>query len=190
MKILIFDNYDSFTYNLVHQLRDLGYENLEVHRNNKIELKKIEKFDKILISPGPGIPKEAGIMLQLIEYYASKKSILGICLGHQGICEVFGGKLWNMAKVAHGLSLPTKIISKEERLFYGLPKEFLTGRYHSWSVVKDSLPHELKVTALSQDGEVMAVSHQKYDVKGLQFHPESILTDYGKNILSNWLQEK
>ena len=188
MKILVFDNYDSFTYNLVHLIRELGYNNLEVHRNNKITLEAVKKYDKILISPGAGIPKEAGIMLDLIQQYAESKSILGICLGHQGICEVFGAELFNMKIVTHGLSLPTKIISPKELLFQGLPKEFLTGRYHSWSVIEKSIPKKLKITAMSDDGNVMGVSHKKYDVKGLQFHPESILTEYGKNILSNWLQ--
>lgn len=190
MKILVLDNYDSFTYNLVHLLRELGCQDLEVHRNDKIMLTQIQKYHKILLSPGPGIPKEAGIMLNLIREYAPTKSILGICLGHQGICEVFGAKIFNMKLVTHGLSIATKIVNKNEPLFAGLPDEFSTGRYHSWSVNKDSIPKDLEVTAFSKDGEIMGVSHQKFDVKGLQFHPESILTEHGKQILHNWLTLK
>lgn len=188
MKILVLDNYDSFTYNLVHLVYELGYQNLAVYRNDKITLTQAQGYDKILLSPGPGIPNEAGIMLELVNKLAPQKSILGICLGHQAICEVFGAKLFNMQLVTHGLSIPTIISNKQEPLFQGLPQKFFTGRYHSWSVDKESLPQELKVTAVSADGTVMGVSHEKFDTKGLQFHPESILTQHGKIILQNWLQ--
>ena len=188
MKILVLDNYDSFTYNLVHLVYKLGYQDLKVYRNDKITLTQAQQYDKILLSPGPGIPSEAGIMLELVNKLAAQKSILGICLGHQAICEVFGAKLFNMQLVAHGLSIPTIISNKKEYLFQGLPSKFFTGRYHSWSVDKSSLPRELKVTAISEDGQIMGVSHEKFDIKGLQFHPESILTQHGKTILQNWLQ--
>lgn len=187
MKILVLDNYDSFTYNLVHLIRELGYKDLEIYRNDQIKLQEVIKYDKILLSPGPGLPSESGIMLDLIQNFAAKKSILGICLGYQGICEVYGAKLFNMNPVAHGLSIPTFITNKKESLFYGLPKKFSTGRYHSWSVAKDSIPESLIITAISEDGKVMGVSHKTYDIKGLQFHPESILTEHGKKIMENWL---
>ncbi len=187
MKILVLDNYDSFVYNLVHLIRELGYDNLEVHRNDQILLKEVAQYDKILLSPGPGLPHESGIMLDLIRNYAAQKNILGICLGHQGICEVFGARLFNMEIVTHGLSILTKITQKTEPLFAGIPSKILTGRYHSWSVAKDSIPPELTITAMSQDSQVMGVSHNTLAVKGLQFHPESILTEHGKMIMHNWL---
>lgn len=189
MKILVLDNYDSFTYNLVHLLKELGVGNeLEVHRNDKISLDEVEKFDKILLSPGPGLPEDAGIMPDLIRRYAPTKSILGICLGHQGISEIFGAKLENMKEVLHGVATKAVVESQEESLFKGIPGQFLTCRYHSWTVIKDSVPAEvLEVTATDEKGNVMAIRHKQYNVKGLQFHPESILTEYGKEMIKNWL---
>ncbi len=191
MKILVLDNYDSFTYNLVHLLRELGVGNgLEVHRNDKISLEEVEKFDKILLSPGPGVPSEAGIMPDLIKKYAPTKSILGICLGHQGISEVFGAQLENMSDVLHGVATKAVVTSPGETLFHNLPGEFKTCRYHSWTVVPKSVPADvLEVTALDENGEVMAIRHRQYDVKGLQFHPESILTEHGKEMIRNWLAD-
>jgi anthranilate synthase component 2 len=188
MKILVLDNYDSFTYNLVHLLRELGVNSgLEVHRNDKISLEEVEK---ILLSPGPGVPSEAGIMPELIRRYAPTKSILGICLGHQGISEVFGAQLENMAEVLHGVATKAVVTSAGETLFHNLPGEFKTCRYHSWTVVPESVPTDvLEVTAQDENGEVMAIRHRQYDVKGLQFHPESILTEHGKEMLRNWLTD-
>ncbi len=189
MKILVLDNYDSFTYNLVHLLRELGVSGLEVHRNDKITLEEVEKFDKILLSPGPGLPSEAGIMPHLIRQYAATKSILGICLGHQGISEVFGAQLENMSDVLHGVATRAVVTSPDENLFHNLPGEFKTCRYHSWTVVPESVPDVLEVTAEDENGKVMAIRHRQYDVKGLQFHPESILTEHGKEMIRNWLAE-
>jgi anthranilate synthase component 2 len=190
MKILVLDNYDSFTYNLVHLLKELGLENsIEVHRNDKISLEEVERFDKILLSPGPGLPSEAGIMPELIRKYAPSKSILGICLGHQGISEIFGAKLENMTEVLHGVATKAIITSNEERIFNNIPKELKTCRYHSWTVVPESVPtDELEVTAIDENGKVMAIRHKQYDVRGLQFHPESILTEHGKQMIKNWLE--
>ncbi len=188
IKILVLDNYDSFTYNLVHLVKELGFgENLDVCRNDKIALAEVSKYSKILISPGPGLPNESGIMMELIQKYAPQKSILGICLGHQGICESFGAKLFNMKEVVHGQSKFTEITDKDELLFKDLPTKFMTGRYHSWSVLENSIPENLQITAKSEDGIVMGVSHKKFSLKGLQFHPESILTEHGKTIINNWL---
>jgi anthranilate synthase component II len=190
MKILVLDNYDSFTYNLVHLLKELGLENsIEVHRNDKISLEEVEKFDKILLSPGPGLPSEAGIMPELIRKYAPSKSILGICLGHQGISEIFGAKLENMTEVLHGVATKAIVTSSEERIFNNIPKELKTCRYHSWTVIPESVPtNELEVTAIDENGKVMAIRHKQYDVRGLQFHPESILTEHGKQMIKNWLE--
>jgi anthranilate synthase component 2 len=190
MKILVLDNYDSFTYNLVHLLRELGVgEDLEVHRNDKITLEEVGKFDKILLSPGPGLPSEAGIMPQLIKQYAPSKSILGICLGHQGISEVFGARLENMQEVLHGVATRALVQTTEEVLFKNIPGAFKTCRYHSWTVVPDSVPNEvLEVTAVDENGKIMAIRHKQYNVKGLQFHPESILTEHGKEMIKNWLE--
>jgi anthranilate synthase component 2 len=190
MKILVLDNYDSFTYNLVHLLKELGVGNdIEVHRNDKITLEEVGKFDKILLSPGPGLPSEAGIMPELIKKYASSKSILGICLGHQGISEIFGAKLENMKEVLHGVATKAFIQNQQEKLFRNIPSEIKTCRYHSWTVVPESVPdHILEVTAIDEYGKVMAIRHRDYDVKGLQFHPESILTEHGKEMIKNWLE--
>ncbi|MDO1450617.1 aminodeoxychorismate/anthranilate synthase component II [Rhodocytophaga aerolata] len=189
MKILVLDNYDSFTYNLVHLLKELGDDlEIEVHRNDKISLEEVEKFDKILLSPGPGLPSDAGIMPALIKKYAPTKSILGICLGHQGISEIFGAKLENMQEVLHGVATPAIVQSAEEVLFKNIPASFNTCRYHSWTVVPESVPTaELEVTAVDSNGKVMAIRHKQFDVKGLQFHPESILTEHGKQMIKNWL---
>lgn len=188
MKILVLDNYDSFTYNLVHLVKALGYTDLEVHRNDRIEIGEIKKYDKILLSPGPGIPSEAGILQPVIREYAASKSILGVCLGHQAIGEVFGGTLINLSHVFHGIATPIKTICKD-KLFAGIPDEFPVGRYHSWAVDTIGFPSDvMDITAVDADGKIMALSHKTFDVKGVQFHPESILTEYGDVILKNWLE--
>ena len=190
MKILVLDNYDSFTYNLVHYLKELGYEqNIDVYRNDQISLEAVEAYDKILLSPGPGIPDEAGIMPQLIKQYGPTKSILGVCLGHQGIAEAYGAKLYNMAEVLHGVSSQVKVTMESERLFKDIPGEYRICHYHSWNVDKDNLGDEIEVTALDEFGEVMAISHKTYDIKGVQFHPESIMTEHGHQLLKNWINE-
>ncbi|MGM9512614.1 anthranilate synthase component II [Larkinella sp. GY13] len=186
MKVLVIDNYDSFTYNLVYILRELGH-TIDVYRNDKISLEDVEAYDKILLSPGPGIPSEAGIMQEIIRTYAPTKSILGICLGHQGISEAFGATLENMTDVYHGVAHRTFVENTSERLFNGLPTELLVGRYHSWTVIPESIPAELTVTAVDEEGRVMGVAHKTYDVRGVQFHPESVLTQHGKQMLENWL---
>ncbi len=187
MKILVLDNYDSFTYNLVHIIRELGHE-MDIFRNDKIQLEEVNKYDKILLSPGPGIPEEAGIMKEVIKSYASTKSILGVCLGHQAIAEAFGAKLFNIPNVLHGVTSKVKITNKEERLFKGLPDQFEVCHYHSWAVVTESIPSDVMMTATNSDGLVMAVAHKKFDVRGVQFHPESIMTEHGKKIMENWLK--
>jgi anthranilate synthase component 2 len=188
MKILVLDNYDSFTYNLVHILRELGVgEQMDIIRNDKISVEEVDHYDKILLSPGPGIPSEAGIMMEVIKTYAPAKSILGICLGHQGIAEAFGAELYNMPLVLHGYGDKVFTEDEEESLFNELPKSFNVCRYHSWAVVADSMNDDLVVTARDIKGEIMGLRHRKYDVKGLQFHPESILTEHGKEIIKNWL---
>ena len=189
IKILLFDNYDSFTYNLVHAIKSLGYENVDVYRNDKIELSQIDLYDKIILSPGPGLPSEAGIMMEVIKKYAGKKSILGVCLGHQAIAEVFGAKLENIPTVFHGIQTAIKIM-KEDYLFAGLPNEILAGRYHSWIVSKSDFPDELEVTAVDKAGDIMALKHKTLDLHGVQFHPESILTPDGVQIIQNFLQTK
>lgn len=185
-KIIIIDNYDSFTYNLVHYLEDLNAE-VTVFRNDEFELNELEKFDKILLSPGPGIPEEAGLLLDVIKKYASTKSILGICLGQQAIGEVFGGSLINLEKVYHGVASNVKI-TNEDSLFNDLPTEFEVGRYHSWVINPDDFPEDLEITSVDENGEIMSIRHKTFDVKGVQYHPESILTPNGKKILENWLE--
>ncbi len=187
MKILVLDNYDSFTYNLVHIIRQLRYE-FEVHRNDKITMEEVNRFDKILISPGPGIPDQAGIMKEVIKHYGPSKSILGVCLGHQGIAEVYGGSLYNIPKVLHGVTSKANVIDKNEKLFLGLPDSFQVTHYHSWAVTPGSLPAQLKVTAENEEGLIMAIRHTSYDVCGVQFHPESIMTPEGPRIIENWLK--
>lgn len=186
MKLLIFDNYDSFTYNIAHAVRSLGIEP-DVIRNDKIDIDEIGVYDKIIISPGPGIPSEAGILPQLLERYATEKPILGVCLGHQAIGERFGARLRNLPTVYHGVSSEIRL-TKDDYIFAGVAATFDVGRYHSWVVDRDSLPDELEITALSPDGEIMAMRHKVYDVRGVQFHPESILTPYGMAIIENWIK--
>ena len=188
MKILVLDNYDSFVYNLVYILKELGGD-VEVFRNDKIELENVDKYDKILLSPGPGIPEEAGIMLDLIKQYASKKSIFGVCLGHQAIGEAFGAKLHNMGEVLHGVTTKCLITDPNEILFQGVPAEIEVCRYHSWTVVPETMPADLKTTALDEKGYVMAEAHQKYDVRGVQFHPEAYLTQHGVKMVENWMKK-
>lgn len=185
--ILVIDNYDSFTFNLVHLLNEAGYE-ATVWRNDKFVLTDIEPFDKILLSPGPGIPSEAGLLLEVIRRYAPTKSILGICLGMQAIAEVFGGQLYNLARPVHGRATALTILDSEEELFTNCPDGFMVGRYHSWAVDPQGLPAEIKVTATDVTGVIMALSHVSLDVKWVQFHPESILTEHGKQLIENWLK--
>jgi anthranilate synthase component 2 len=185
--ILVFDNYDSFTYNLVHAVKKLGYSNVEVHRNDQISLEEIARFDKIILSPGPGVPSESGILLDVIKTYAPMKPILGVCLGEQAIAEAFGGRLINLPNVHHGVSSEVDII-EDDILFKGLDKKLEVGRYHSWAVQKEGLPECLKVTAIDEEGMIMALSHREYDVRGVQFHPESVLTPKGEEMLKNWLE--
>ncbi|MDR2682860.1 MAG: aminodeoxychorismate/anthranilate synthase component II [Dysgonamonadaceae bacterium] len=187
MNILIFDNYDSFTYNLVHVVKELGYKAVEVHRNDKIALDEVEQFDKIILSPGPGIPSEAGLLLPLIRRFAATKSILGVCLGHQAVAEAFGGQLINLEDVYHGVATPVRIIGND-RLFSGLPETVEAGRYHSWIVSKEGFPSVLEVTAEDASGQIMALKHRTGDVHGVQFHPESVLTPQGKTMIKNFLE--
>lgn len=187
MKIMVLDNYDSFTYNLVHILKELSGGPVDVHRNNEINMEAVSAYDKIIISPGPGIPDEAGITKKLIGDFASTKSILGVCLGCQAIAEVFGGKLINLDRVYHGVKTEIFITSREEKLFTEIPDSFEAGRYHSWVVNNMDLPSSLRITARDNEGLIMALSHTVFDVKGVQFHPESVMTMYGKKILRNWL---
>ena len=188
MRLLVLDNYDSFTYNLVQILGELGLaSDTTVIRNDKFEIQDLSGFDRILISPGPGIPSEAGLMMEVIARYAPEKPILGICLGHQGIAETFGASLYNMDTVLHGISGSVRIVDNDESLFRDLPDEFRIGHYHSWSVLPESINGTLKVTAVDENGIIMGISHNEYNVKGLQFHPESILTENGQKIISNWL---
>ncbi|MGB0260854.1 MAG: anthranilate synthase component II [Flavobacteriaceae bacterium] len=185
MKVIVIDNYDSFTYNLVHYLEDLGC-TVTVKRNDQLQLEDIEPFDKIVLSPGPGIPDEAGLLKPIIEAYAKTKPILGVCLGHQAIGEVFGGTLANLDKVYHGVATPVEVV-QEDPLFEGLGKSFEVGRYHSW-VVQVPLPEDLVLLAQESNGQVMAMRHKTYDLYGVQFHPESILSPNGKQLLNNWLK--
>lgn len=186
-RILVFDNYDSFTYNLVHLVEKLLHQKVEVYRNDQLPLEKVKEFDKIILSPGPGIPAEAGLLLPLIREYAPSKSILGVCLGHQAIGEAFGGKLVNLSTVYHGVATPVRIVNGQKGLFKGFPGEFEAGRYHSWIISDEGFPEELEVTARDEKNYIMALQHSKYDVQGVQFHPESILTPEGEHILRNWL---
>ncbi|THU40696.1 aminodeoxychorismate/anthranilate synthase component II [Niastella caeni] len=224
MKILVFDNYDSFTYNLVHLVEKILHQKVDVYRNDQIPLENIKAYDKIILSPGPGIPEEAGLLLPLIKEYAASKSILGVCLGHQAIGQAFGGKLVNLSTVYHGVATPVKIVNRESAdvkrqtaigkkaastankethssltidhspltthhsLFEGLPDEFEVGRYHSWVISEEGFPEELEITARDANNFIMALQHKKYDVQGVQFHPESVLTPRGEEILRNWLK--
>src|SRR5688572_26485670 len=213
MKILVFDNYDSFTYNLVHLVEKIMHQKVEVHRNDQIPLEKVKEYDKIILSPGPGIPVEAGLLLPLIKEYAASKSILGVCLGHQAIGEAFGGKLVNLSTVYHGVATNVRIVSLQSavgsrqlavgseeadspltihhspsRLFKGLPQELEVGRYHSWILSDEDFPAGLEVTARDENNYIMALQHKTYDVQGVQFHPESVLTPKGEDIMKNWLK--
>ena len=185
-KIVVIDNYDSFTYNLVHYLEDLNCE-VTVFRNDEFEMDELQQFDKILLSPGPGIPDEAGLLKNVIKTYASSKSILGVCLGQQAIGEVFGGTLINLEKVYHGVATNIKITNTDDVLFKDLPNEFEVGRYHSWVVSNDDFPNDLIITSVDENGQIMSLKHNKFDVRGVQFHPESVLTPNGKKILENWV---
>lgn len=186
-KILVIDNYDSFTYNLVHLINELGGE-VEVWRNDKFAIEDVAAFDKILLSPGPGIPEEAGLLLEVIRTYAAEKSILGICLGQQAIAEAFGGSLLNLGRPMHGIATPVTVVDTEETLFKDCPAVISVGRYHSWIVNQDDLPACLQVTATDESTEIMALRHKTYDVRGVQFHPESVLTEHGKQMMKNWLE--
>lgn len=199
MKILVFDNYDSFTYNLVHLVEKITHEKVDVYRNDEIALEKVANYDKIILSPGPGIPEEAGLLLPLIKQYASTKSILGVCLGHQAIGEAFGGTLVNLSTVFHGVASKIQVgsgqwvVGSEHReirskLFDGLPDEIEVGRYHSWIVSDEGFPEELEITARDEYGYIMALQHKSFDVQGVQFHPESVLTPEGEKIMRNWLK--
>lgn len=186
MNIVIIDNYDSFTYNLVALVHEVSGKRPEVIRNDQFELEEISRFDKIILSPGPGLPSEAGLQEEVIRTYAKSKSILGVCLGHQAIGEVFGSKLKNIRKVFHGIATPIEHDASEP-MFDGLPETFEVGRYHSWVIDEENISDELEVTARDEEGLIMAIRHKNYDVKGVQFHPESILTPDGKTILNNWI---
>ncbi len=186
MKVVIVDNYDSFTYNLRHLVEELGAE-VDVIRNDQFNLEDLEKYDKIILSPGPGIPSEAGLLLDVIRTYAGRKSMLGVCLGHQAIGEAFGSKLTNLSQVFHGVQTPVDIVAKDP-IFEGLPTEFPVGRYHSWVIDDKNLSPDLEVTAVSKEGQIMAVRHRSFDIHGIQFHPESVLTPDGKVIVGNFLK--
>jgi len=189
-RILIIDNYDSFTYNLAHYIGNLTDIPFDVCRNDQIGLEEISQYSRILLSPGPGIPSEAGICLELIRRYAPEKSILGVCLGHQAICEAFGGTLINLDKVYHGVATPINVIAPEDRLYKELPGRIDVGRYHSWVASRDNFPDSLKITSMDDQGIIMGVSHKSFDVKGVQYHPESVLTHHGMKIMENWLNNK
>jgi len=196
MKILVFDNYDSFTYNLVHLVEKITHTKVAVFRNDEIALEKVKDYDKIILSPGPGVPSEAGLLIPLIKEYAASKSILGVCLGHQAIGEAFGGTLTNLSSVFHGVATPIQLVPRtatisanKNNLFEGLPNEFIVGRYHSWVVSDKNFPDALTVTASESNGFIMALEHKTFDVQGVQFHPESVLTPLGETIISNWLKK-
>lgn len=186
MKVLVIDNYDSFTYNLVHYLEDLNCE-VTVKRNDRLSIEEVDNYQKIVLSPGPGIPDEAGLLKEIIKTYAPTKSILGVCLGQQAIAEVFGGTLINLKEVYHGVATPVKIIVDDEQLFSHMESSIEVGRYHSW-VVNPNLPEVLESTSIDDNGQIMSLRHRFYDVKGVQYHPESILTPHGKQLLENWIK--
>ena len=185
MNVVIIDNYDSFTYNLSHLVKELG-ENVAVVRNDQFELPQLQAYDKIILSPGPGIPSEAGLLLDVIRTYAGIKPILGVCLGHQAIAEAFGGQLVNLSDVYHGVATNANILT-EDVLFKGLPQQIEVGRYHSWIVDADTLPQELEITSTSDEGYIMSLRHRHFNIRGIQYHPESVLTPQGKHIIDNWL---
>ena len=185
MKIAIIDNYDSFTFNLSHLVKELGGE-VCVYRNDQFEMYQLEEFDKLILSPGPGIPSEAGKLLDVIKAYAGLKPILGVCLGHQAIGEAFGGHLTNLSEVFHGVATPVHILG-QDYLFNGLPSTIVVGRYHSWVVDRKGLPDCLEVTSVSNEGYIMSIRHKEYDIRGIQYHPESVLTQDGSTIIGNWM---
>ncbi len=188
MKILVLDNYDSFTYNLVQYIREQTDAQIVVKRNDEIAVDEVAAFDAVVFSPGPGLPQDAGIMIETIQTYAGQKKMLGVCLGHQAIGLAFGGELHNLEKVYHGVKTPVEITGKDDPLFAGVPAVTEVGRYHSWVIQKDSLPAELVTTSVSEDGQIMSVKHKDYDIWGLQFHPESIMTDEGRKMIRNFLE--
>ncbi len=187
MKILVIDNYDSFVYNLVHYLEELDCQ-VTVKRNDQFHLEEVAQYDKVLLSPGPGIPDEAGLLKALIKMYAGKKPILGVCLGQQAIAEVFGGSIVNLSEVFHGVASKVQVVVENESLFEGLGKELEVGRYHSWVVSNDDFPDVLEITSVEDHGQIMSLRHREFDIKGVQFHPESVLTPKGKEIMKNWIQ--
>ncbi|TAL63370.1 MAG: aminodeoxychorismate/anthranilate synthase component II [Bacteroidetes bacterium] len=187
MKVLVLDNYDSFTYNLVQYMERAGNVEIDVYRNDKIMMEDINGYDKILLSPGPGIPKEAGILMDVIREYAPKKSLFGVCLGQQAIAEVFGGRLINLDAAYHGVATEMEVL-REDILFKGVPKKFKAGRYHSWVVDDKKFPDELEITVKDENGYIMGLRHKQLDVRAVQFHPESILTEYGMLIIKNWVE--
>ena len=187
MNVLVIDNYDSFVYNLVHYLEELNC-TVTVYRNDAFKMEDLEAFDKIVLSPGPGIPDEAGLLKQVIEQYKGIKPIFGVCLGQQAIGEVFGGTLINLKKVFHGVATEAKIIDDTEPLFKGLGNQIAIGRYHSWVISKKDFPSALKITAMDENDQIMAIRHSQYDICGVQFHPESVLTPTGKTIIKNWIE--
>lgn len=194
MKVLVFDNYDSFTYNLVHLVEKILHTQVDVYRNDAIPMEEVNRYDKIILSPGPGVPSEAGLLLPLIKEYAAKKSILGVCLGHQAIGEAFGGMLTNLSHVYHGVATPIEVIRGEKadrrnNVFSGLPDTFEVGRYHSWVVDEKGFPDCLEITARDSGNYIMALRHKEYDVQGVQFHPESVLTPDGETMMRNWLKQ-
>lgn len=191
MKILVFDNYDSFTYNLVHLVEKITNEKVAVFRNDKIALEEVKKYDKIILSPGPGIPEEAGLLLPLIKEYAASKPILGVCLGHQAIGQAFGGTLNNLTSVYHGVATKINTLKNNKKatnyIFQNMPEELEVGRYHSWVVSRENFPSDLEITAEDDNGFIMGLQHKTYDVQGVQFHPESVLTPDGERLMRNWL---
>ena len=187
MKILVFDNYDSFTYNLVHLVEKITHNKVDVYRNDQIAMEKVKEYDKIILSPGPGIPVEAGLLLPLIKEYAATKSILGVCLGHQAIGQAFGGELVNLSTVFHGVATSCELRATSP-LFRGLPDTIEVGRYHSWVVSDENFPAELEITARDANNYIMGLQHKKFDLQGVQFHPESVLTPMGEEIMRNWLK--
>ncbi len=186
-KILLLDNYDSFTYNLAHYIEAVGNYTVEVYRNDEITLDEVSGYDIIILSPGPGLPKDAGILLPLIKKYAATKKILGVCLGMQAIAESFGASLTNLPTVFHGVSTPVKVLENKDILFKNLPKTFQVGRYHSWVVSKEQLPACFIVSSVDKEGNIMSISHKTHKIYGVQFHPESILTEHGKELIANFL---
>ncbi len=188
-KVLVIDNYDSFTYNLVHLVNELNYEAV-VWRNDKFNLAEVEAYHKVLLSPGPGLPEESGLLMEVIKTYAATKSIFGVCLGQQAIAQAFGGKLLNLGRPMHGVATPITVLDEKELTFKDCPQTINVGRYHSWVVDTAGLPDCFLVTAKDQQGQIMAIRHKDLDVRGVQFHPESVLTEYGKQMIKNWLEDE